>query len=585
MADNDTTAKAREAAVLNLDELNAAVSSPRKPFQYMVLILLALNYFPLVFNHVIMAFYGSTILHVCHLTDTGNNRTVASTYMYMNVTVLQEVGEKCQTTLYLENGDNSTVTCEAGRGHWTYKPEFDETTIVSEGTHNTERTPTLQFDLVCDDKSLGSLATTIYFCGVMVGGLFFGYVSDTIGRLPVLFLTLYLPIAVGVGIAFVDSYVLFAVLRFIQGIIIQGLQNATYVLAMEFFVPAQRPLVGAVLEGCWGMAVMTLAGLAYLLKDWRHLQLAISLPSLLAVFYICVMPESLRWLVMKGRMERAEKLLTRISSFNKIPFPKQVWDFTRTEAEKATTKTRYNFIHLFKTPRLRRRSLIGFYLWLTVSAVYYGLTFMITSLPGNKYLNFFIGGAVEFVAYISSLWIMNLFGHKKPMMVCFFASGICCVIAASVPAAPKHPDLDIGVVSTTFAVIGRFFVAGLFAIIFVYTTTLYPTVIRIIGLGTCLFWARLGGVIAPQINRLGAGMVVLVPILVFGCMTLVAGFFMLWMPETHRRKMPDTIDDVEHPGHDRDGVMNRPVPYYEQDVQVETVSDGVTTEKYDVTRL
>nr|KAG5708090.1 hypothetical protein BaRGS_002826 [Batillaria attramentaria] len=79
MADNDTTAKAREAAVLNLDELNAAVSSPRKPFQYMVLILLALNYFPLVFNHVIMAFYGSTILHVCHLTDTGNNRTVAST--------------------------------------------------------------------------------------------------------------------------------------------------------------------------------------------------------------------------------------------------------------------------------------------------------------------------------------------------------------------------------------------------------------------------------------------------------------------------------------------------------------------------
>ena len=34
-----------------------------------------------------------------------------------------------------------------------------------------------------------------------------------------------------------------------------------------------------------------------------------------------------------------------------------------------------------------------------ISVAYYGLTWLMTGLAGNKYLNFFIGGAVETVAY------------------------------------------------------------------------------------------------------------------------------------------------------------------------------------------
>nr|KAG5690161.1 hypothetical protein BaRGS_013618 [Batillaria attramentaria] len=235
-----------------------------------------------------------------------------------------------------------------------------------------------QWDLVCDNKYLASLATTIYFSGVMVGGLLFGFLSDFVGRLPILLFTLYLPVAVGVGTAFAHSYVLFVTLRFIQGVLMQGLQTSSYVLAMEFFIPAQRPMVGAVMECFWGATVMLLPGLAYLLPNWRHLQLAISLPSILAVFYI--------------------------------------WN---------------------------------------------------------------------------------------------------------------------------------------------------------IGMGTCLFWARLGGVIAPQINRLGIGAVVLVPILVFGCMMLLGGALLLLLPETHGHKLPDTIDDVEQPLPDANSILG-PTPYVEQELMVKT---------------
>ena len=40
-----------------------------------------------------------------------------------------------------------------------------------------------------------------------------------------------------------------------------------------------------------------------------------------------------------------------------------------------------------------------------VSIGYYGLTWTITGLPGNKYLNFFIAGAVEFVAYTMVIYV------------------------------------------------------------------------------------------------------------------------------------------------------------------------------------
>ena len=66
----------------------------------------------------------------------------------------------------------------------------------------------------------------------------------------------------------------------------QGLQTSSYVMAIELFMPKHRPMAGAILECFWGAAVMGLAGLAYLLPNWRHLQLAISLPSIVAVSYL-----------------------------------------------------------------------------------------------------------------------------------------------------------------------------------------------------------------------------------------------------------------------------------------------------------
>ena len=78
-----------------------------------------------------------------------------------------------------------------------------------------------------------------------------------------------------------------------------------------------------------------------------------------------VVPESLRWLILKGRTDRARHLVTKMATFNRIAFPKDLWETVRTEAEESARSSgqQYHFLHLFRTPRLRRRSIILFYIW------------------------------------------------------------------------------------------------------------------------------------------------------------------------------------------------------------------------------
>ena len=54
----------------------------------------------------------------------------------------------------------------------------------------------------------------------------------------------------------------------------------------------------------------------------------------------------------------------------------------------------------------------------------------------------------------------------------------------------------------TLTMIGKFGITSAFVIIYVYSAELFPTIIRNIGMGSASFFARIGGIIAPQIALL-----------------------------------------------------------------------------------
>lgn len=522
---------------IKLETLLQELGSPGK-YQVCIFLLLAFNYFPVVFNHIVMAFIGSPPSHQCY--DTQYEAAVLNNVSAHNTSVQIydriEYGQ-CSSQYFPDKASNISVTinCDSSPSGGAWRFSIAESTIVSE------------WNLVCSQAYLSRLATTIYFVGVMIGGLLFGYLADKFGRKPVMLVTLFAPIAIGVLIALVKSYYIFVSLRFVQGIFIQGLQTTTYVMVMEIFLPQYRGTAGAILECYWGVTVILMSGIAYLLPDWRHIQIAISVPSVLSVFYIWLVPESLRWLMMQDKIEQAKNVVKSVTKFNNLPFPSSTMDQLQhqIEAKGNAPGRQYVFYDLLRTRTLRKHSLILFYLWFSVCVGYYGLTFKITGLSGNKYLTFFISGCVDMVAFIMIIFVIKRFGRRLPLLLYFAVGAVSCIISGAVPFGHYSSKIDLSKVATAFAIIGKFGMAGVFSIIFVYSSELYPTVIRNIGMGSCAFWARLGGVVAPQILVLGDFTHKSVSIIMFGVISLIATTLVLMLPETVNRKLPDTIEDAE----------------------------------------
>ena len=55
---------------------------------------------------------------------------------------------------------------------------------------------------------------------------------------------------------------------------------------MELFSIRHRTIVGTVFEIFWGMGVIWLALVSMLIREWRFIQLALTLPSVLTIIYI-----------------------------------------------------------------------------------------------------------------------------------------------------------------------------------------------------------------------------------------------------------------------------------------------------------
>ncbi|GFR96367.1 solute carrier family 22 member 4 [Elysia marginata] len=374
----------------------------------------------------------------------------------------------------------------------------------------------------------------------MLGGLVFGDLADRFGRRLSMAFTMYATLVVSFVSAFSVNYTMFVCLRFLLGVLQQGLQNTVYTLVIELYQPQHRPYAGVIVELFFSSSIMILAGLAYAIRYWRHLQITVALIPMVTVIYPWVIPESLRWLVMKGQTEQAEKQIQRICKTNKIPFPDEIWAvMKKSKRVNVRQKQQYNVTHLFRTWSLMKITLICGYLWVTISSTYYGLTFKVTSLKGNPYLNFFLSGLIETIMATLCLPIMNRFGRKKPVVVGLIFCAVMCLTSGFFNSFTSGLDKLV----TAFGLVGKCAGSSTFIIFFVYTTELYPTVVRNVGLGFGMFWARLGGVMAPQLNQWISVLLGFDVIYLFGTLSLIGGLIAFPLPETHRRSLPDSIEE------------------------------------------
>lgn len=352
-----------------------------------------------------------------------------------------------------------------------------------------------EWNLVCDTKWIAALITTIQMSGVLVGCFISGHLADLLGRKPTFFLSLLILIVFNVVAYFSVNWQMYAAIRFILGMGIGFFLTVHYNVMTEFALNRWRPRIVAVPAWAFGAGIFALA--AWLLKDWKNLHLvtaAIGVPFLFTYF---IVQESARWLVTKGRYKEAEKVINTIAKVNGKPAPNT--SILMAEAAKSDsnkTSVHYTAFHLFKTKEMVITTSGLLFIWMSISYSYYGLTFGVNSLAGNLYLNMFLMNIIETPASFSIMYIVNRFGRKHCCMFFFLFTGLCGVIVGII----QYIDTPHrGVITNAFALASKMGIAVGWGCLIVYTTELYPTVVRTIAYGLHNTSARIGGIIAPQI--------------------------------------------------------------------------------------
>ncbi|XP_065522945.1 solute carrier family 22 member 13-like isoform X1 [Lathamus discolor] len=416
-------------------------------------------------------------------------------------------------------GLNATEKCRSG---WVY-PSAQAPSLLTE------------FDLVCDRKDLNDISQSIYMLGLLLGSIIFGPLSDRIGRRPVFLIGLLIRGLFGVAIAFVPHFYVYMAFRCVVGAAEAGIMIIALALATEWVGVSHRPKAVLITHCCFAIGQMILAGLSYGIRNWRLLQIAGSAPVFALFFYIWVLPESARWLVIKGRIEEAKKVLQKAASINKRTLPPELLEQLKPETQPKPGST----LDLFRETHLRKVTLIINCTWFADSLVYYGLSLNVSGFGLNVYLTQLAFGAVELPARYSCIFLLQWFGRKKTQAVLLLLSGLMCLIITGIPE-------DQPVATTVLATIGKLTATASFSTSYVYSAELFPTVVRQTGVGLCSMSARLAGIIVPLLLLLQQYHLA-IPMAVFGSVTVVVGLLCFLLPETRGTDLADDmgLEDIK----------------------------------------
>ncbi|SAL33060.1 major facilitator transporter [Caballeronia cordobensis] len=343
--------------------------------------------------------------------------------------------------------------------------------------------------------ALGSYALV----GVLVGALLAGSVGDILGRRKVMLFS-YAWFSVGMAItAMTTTTAMFGLMRFITGLGVGALVATTGALVSEYAPKGRKNLCNAITYSGVPLGSLLAAMLAILLLNhigWRGMFWIGALPLVTLLPLACFkMPESVAWLVSRGRLDEARAISERTG----VPLPEAVKGPDIGAA--AVTSEKAGFAGLFGSYLLP--TIVLGLMSATGLVLVYSLNTWLPELmlragfDAKGSLSFLLvlnGGAV--IGALAGSRVADRFGPKPVVATCF--------LIGSISIALLTLNVPLGMLLALVAIVGLG-TSGTQTLIYGFVANYYRTSVRGAGVAWCAGFGRLGGVIGPLLGGLLIG--------------------------------------------------------------------------------
>ena len=335
------------------------------------------------------------------------------------------------------------------------------------------------------------LFISMTFVGMTLGALLAGFLGDRYGRRFTYQLNLLIFGAAALVSAVAPDMNTLIVLRFVMGLGLGAEVVVGYSIMAEFFPSAIRGRWSGMMATVVTSGLPVSALLAWLLVPtfgWRVMFLLGALGSAVAWALRRALPESPRWLVVMGRDAEAADL---VSSFERAAG----FDSAGNPPLLTETVVPHTVADLFRGPHLASL-VVGSVSLMTVNTLIYGF---VTWLP-----TFFVGQGDSIARSTGFALLMSLggpIGSALGAMAADYLGRKLTIVAASCAAIVLSAAFAFSGTSPVMPVIGLLLtipiyilVAALFA---VYVPELFPTALRLRGVGICNAVGRSASIIVP----------------------------------------------------------------------------------------
>ena len=342
--------------------------------------------------------------------------------------------------------------------------------------------------------ALGPVFSASLF-GMLLGALGLSVLADRIGRRPVLIgATLFFALAM-LATPLVTTIPALLTLRFITGLGLGCIMPNAMALVGEFSSTAHRVkrmmlvscgfTLGAALGGFVSAALIPSYG-------WRAVfWVGGTVPLLLAFAMLAKLPESLQFLVLKGRHERALRWLTRFDP--SLPIGPNTRLVVREKAASGAPVA-----ELFRAGRTPVTLILWAISFMNLIDLYFLSNWLPTVMHEAGYTPataVIVGTVLQTGGVVGTLllgWFIERFGFVRVLFVCFVAAtltvGMIGMVAQTLP----------WLLAVVFA--GGFCVVGGQPAVNALAGHFYPTSLRSTGIGWSLGIGRIGSVIGPLVG-------------------------------------------------------------------------------------